>query len=145
MQPQYARWQKGIPYTQLAPLCDALKAVYASSPTDFEFTYVMQRRRDGAVKVGMTRRTLDQRLLELRYRGQTAGCSPELWPVALAIAPYGTERDLHRSLASWRLEGEWFGLDGGLLATLLEAFSGRVLWSTPDLAAATELYELAAF
>lgn len=76
--------------------------------------YFVQR--DDLVKIGVTAKGLEKRILEIS-RGSSAIRGMTLTPVKLLAAIHGgrrEEKELHRRFAQFHVGGEWFRFDGEL-------------------------------
>lgn len=76
-------------------------------------TYAIQAVNGGPIKIGSTRKPVQERLRQL----QTG--SPLPLRVIAELDGLHHERELHHQFADWRLEGEWFDEDAKWLMLML--------------------------
>lgn len=76
------------------------KRIVSPAP-DGGWTYVIQARPDGPIKIGRTK-DIHARLQSL------AGSSPAELELLFLYPGMDLEKDLHENFSTWRLHGEWF-------------------------------------
>jgi hypothetical protein len=82
------------------------------------FVYFIQAGEDGAIKIGVTSDDPERR------RNQLQVGNPAVLKLLGAIkGDHARERQLHRDLSEWRLEGEWFKPDPTVIAAIQQALS----------------------
>lgn len=73
---------------------------YIEAQGDFMNTYVVRSGANGPVKIGRSKDPAN------RIATLQTGCAEKL--ILLHLLPWDAEKELHRMLAGWRMQGEWF-------------------------------------
>ena len=81
-----------------------------------EAPYNGKARKNGAVKVGYTNMTAEQRLMQLQ-----CGNPHGLRIIAVCPGTQEDEADLHERMVSWRIRGEWYAHNSVMRAVIRRA------------------------